>query len=181
MLQIDMSKKLVLLVMLLAMLPACAAQPDAVPAEAAPCPDASNYSELQEWLAMENRTSRLDTEQVVSELIRLGRPEGSTEVYLFGLLNQQLGTPSNWRQARNAFRQVKQDEQLTAEQRRIAAILEGYNISRLDSDKYRRDLVRDQKRLESELRAREQEIELLQQKIQAITDLEASMSTRKEQ
>ena len=76
---------------------------------------------------------------------------------------------------------MRKNTELTNEQRNIAAMLERYNIYRLDDNKDRNDMLRDQAELERTLDMLEQENTGLQEKIQAITDLEADMSTRIEQ
>lgn len=181
MLQTDMSKKLIFSLVLLSLVAGCAHQPVALEASTSECDCAQPFSELGEWLLMERRTSAMDTSEVVAELVKLGRPKTPTEQFYFGVLNQQLGTAANWRQARDAFRAVRKNTELPDEQRHIAAVLERYNIYRLDDNKDRNDMLRDQAELERALRQMERENTELQDKIQAITDLEADMSTRIEQ
>ena len=176
-----MPRTLILSAALMGLLTGCAQQATPPASEAARCQCAEPYQEMADWLAMERKTSAMDTSEVVAELVRLGRPVSPSEQFYFGTLNQQLGTPANWRQARDAFRAVRKNTELTNEQRNIAAMLERYNIYRLDDNKDRNDMLRDQAELESTLDMLKQENTGLQEKIQAITDLEADMSTRIEQ
>lgn len=130
---------------------------------------------------MERNTSAMDPATVVAELVKLGRPATAEQRFYYGLLNQQLDTPANWRQARNAFRKTRQDEALAAELRSLAAVLERYNRYRLEQNKARKSLLKDQQQLQSTLETKASENTELQEKIQAITELETDMSTRIEQ
>jgi hypothetical protein len=176
-----MPRTLILCTALTALLAGCAQQATTPATDSVSCQCAEPYEEMGEWLAMERRTSAMDTSEVVAELVRLGRPASASEQFYFGTLNQQLGTPANWRQARDAFRALRKNTELTNEQRNISAMLERYNIYRLDDNKDRNDMLRDQAELERNLEMLKQENAQLEQKIQAITDLEADMSTRIEQ
>lgn len=113
-----------------------------------------------------------------------GVPENGDDLYYFGLLNQQLKEYNHWIAARDAFRQVRKDPELELEQRQLAGILERYNQSRINAQS-RENELRDRYRLQQrELDAQDalaEENELLKKKIQALTDLEAVISTRKEQ
>ncbi len=174
-----MPQKLALCFVLLTSVTACTVQP--APVEAPPCPCQQPYAELQEWLALSARTTTMETSEIVAELVKLGRPQDATEKFYFGLLNQQLSTAANWRQARNAFREIRRDTALNTEQRRLAGILEQHNIGKLDNNADRKGLLRTQASLEASLAEKSQENLQLLEKIRAITDVEESMSTRIEQ
>lgn len=120
--------------------------------------------------------------EVQAELARIG-PESSAESDLFyvGLLNQQVKDYNHWIAARDVFRGLRKDPQLDAEQRQLAGILERYNQSRINWYSRQNELLERYRLLQRELDTLDDEKALLEKKIQALTDLEAVISTRKEQ
>lgn len=147
-------------------------EPPSPPTPAA-VPVASN-SPLSDWLDLQAAVAKMTVEQVNAVLESMPRPEGAHHLFYFGLLHQQSATYNGWMQARDIFRQLGGDETLPEQLRQLAGILEAYNQSRINAHQRYAQL---QQRID-EL---EQQKQLLDQKIQAITDLEAAMSTRKEQ
>ena len=123
----------------------------------------------------------MSTEEVVAKLIRVNEPEGAGQLFYYGLLNQQLQTFDAWAQARDTFRQLHENEELTAEQRQLAGILQSYNQNRINWYQRQGELLKQNAELKQQLSDAEQDKLLLEQKIQALTDLEAVISTRKEQ
>ena len=83
--------------------------------------------------------------------------------------------------ARDIFRQLNQDEALTTSQRRLAGLLERFNQSRINWFHSRDELRLEYEGLQARLTELQDRNTLLEQKIQAITDLEATISTRKEE
>jgi hypothetical protein len=147
-----------------------------------PDPDVLAYRALRDWLDKEQTVAAMKSnEEVVKELVKIGKPSKPDEWFYFGLLNQKLKTEASWIQARDAFREVSKATGITAEQRQLAAILELYNQSRINWYFEYREVQTDFVALQTELNQARQENGLLQQKIQAITDLETAISTRKEQ
>jgi hypothetical protein len=88
-------------------------------------------------------------------------------LFHYGLLKQQTDVFPHWAEARDIFRQLGADDGLAWEQRRLATILERYNQSRINWYEQYKTL--------------EDENLLLEKKIEAITELETTISTRKEQ
>ena len=76
---------------------------------------------------------------------------------------------------------LQQDETLTEAQRQLMVVLEAYNQNRINWYQRQSEAVKQNRKLEQQLSDAEQEKLLLEQKIQALTDLEAVISTRKEQ
>ena len=110
-------------------------------------------------------------EEVAQRLAAPDEPESTNTKFYMALLNQQLDVFTKWAQARDAFRTLAGDESLSWEQRRLAEILERYNQSRINwYEQYNH--------LETQLK---RENTVLEQKIEAITELETTISTRKEQ
>ncbi len=123
----------------------------------------------------------MSNDKVDQQLTNLGKPEGQQQLFYFGLLNQQLDAFTKWTQARDVFRKLAEDTVLAKEQRSLAAILERYNQSRINWYLQRQQLLENNETLKGKLRASLEDNELLERKIQAITELETSISTRKEQ
>ena len=121
------------------------------------------------------------------ELGRIEQSENPDEVFYFALLNQRIEAYGNWTLARDKFRELRSSSDLTDHQRQLASILEQYNQNRINWYK-RQELVRDENRaledsnhlLRNALVSAESEKVLLEEKIQARTDLETAISTRRE-
>jgi hypothetical protein len=174
-------KTLTMVFCALAILAGCAEAPPAKPQVATTPPEIIAYAALQRWLNQQQEVRAMTTEQVVAELVSLHIPEGADQLFYFGLLNQQLQTYSSWAQARDSFRQLHLDEDLTAEQRQLAAILQEYDQNRINWYQRQSELLIRHTEIQEQLQQAEQDRLLLEQKIQALTDLEAVISTRKEQ
>ena len=167
-------------VVLATLLAGCATAPPPVIVEVPATPDVSCAS-MQQWLNQQQEVSGLDKDEVVEQLVRLNKPEGIDQLYYYGLLNQQLQTQGAWVQARDSFRELQQKEGLTTEQRQLAGILLVYNQNRINWYQRQSELLVENAGLEKQLQQAEEDKVLLEQKIQALTDLEADISTRREQ
>ena len=113
-----MSRSLATVTLALAILSGCGAAPSQVAAPTAP--ETATSSTVQQWLSLQQDVASMNTEEVVAKLVRENKPEGAGQLFYYGLLNQQLQTFDAWAQARDAFRQLHEDEALTAEQRQLA-------------------------------------------------------------
>jgi hypothetical protein len=176
-----MSHSLIITALVLVTLAGCATQPPTTIDIANDVPPACNCTQLQNWLELQRKVSAMSIEKVEQKLTRLGEPKGNQQLFYVGLLNQQLDVFENWTQARDIFRQLAANIELTKEQRNLAAILERYNQSRINWYLQYRQALEDNQGLKAKLLVSQEEIELLEAKIQAVTDLETSISTRKEQ
>lgn len=179
-----MSRSLIytILFLLLGALAGCMTS-EPIPAEAVSVVVPARTSGLatQAWLNLQERVTELTPEEVNLELEGLIRPEDGPELFYFGLLNQQSQVYEGWIQARDAFRNLRNDATLEAEQRQLAGILEVYNQQRINWYQLYLELQGNNAELHQALNAAQLEKEQLQQKIQALTELEAQISTRKEQ
>lgn len=173
-----MSSSLIIAALVLAALAGCATQSQ--PTIETPA-DTPTCTQLQNWLELQREVSAMSIEKVDEQLTTLGEPKGPQQQFYFGLLNQQLDTFTKWTQARDVFRQLTDDAGIAKEQRNLAAVLERYNQSRINWYLQRRQLVKNNETLNAKLSASIEGNALLERKIQAITDLETSISTRKEQ
>lgn len=167
-----------IIALLLALVVGCAApRPEPVVAQAAASPPV-----LKSWLDLQASVAARSTEEVAAELTTMAEPPvGVDGLYYWGLLNQQLPTFNGWVRARDTFRQLHNDKTLPVQKRQLAGILEQYNQERINWYQRYSDLYRKYGLAQEQLRNTEQENQLLQRKIQAITDLEATISTRKEE
>jgi hypothetical protein len=173
-----MSSPLVIAAVVLVTMAGCATPPQ--PTIETPA-DAPTSTQLQNWLELQREVSAMSIEKVEQQLTDLGEPKGRQQLFYFGLLNQQLDAFTRWTQARDVFQQLAEDTGLAQEQRSLAAILERYNQSRINWYLQRRQLLENNETLKTKLRASVEDNELLERKIQAVTDLETAISTRKEQ
>lgn len=123
----------------------------------------------------------MSIEETSEELAGLDKPGNAGDLFYHALLNHQLQTNAAWVQARDAFRALQEDDELTVEQRQLAGILEAYNQNRINWYQRHSDLLVDNTRLQQQLRDTEQDKLQLEQKIQALTELEADISTRREE
>ncbi len=176
-----MSRALVLIAMALATLCSCVdSRPQAISAPPPPNPDVLAYRTLREWLDVEQTVAIMDIEQVTAALVKTGRPKSYREKFYYGLLNQKLNNMSSWTHARDTFLELSETPELTDDQRQLASILARYNESRINWYSEYQEARDDFASTQAELEAVRQENSLLRQKIQAITELETSISTRKE-
>lgn len=141
----------------------------------------TSYSSVEQWLQLQQDVTTLSTDEIVAKLVRVNKPEGLGQLYYYGLLNQQLKTYGAWVQARDTFRDLQLEDTLTEAQLQLVTLLEAYNQSRINWYQRQSELVKQNTVLEQQLGEAEQEKLQLEQKIQALTDLEAVISTRKEQ
>lgn len=177
-----MSRPLIIASILLATLSGCATQPDITVEVPPPAPDPQTCTceHLQKWLELQDRVSNMSAEKVQQQLASLDEPRGSWQQFYFGLLKQQLDEFVSWTQARDTFRELAADSGLVKEQRDLVTILQRHNQTRINWYMQHHKLLDDHETTAAKLDASLEENRLLQQKIQAITDVETSISTRKE-
>ncbi len=137
--------------------------------------------QLPRWLQLYEQATQLPPVPARAALADLGKPVNADDYYRAGLLYQQLQTYPGWMQARDYFRHVQQDMTLPAPQRQLAALLQAYNQDKINAHQLDTSLGKHNTRLQQQLQSAESEINLLKQKIQALTALEKTISTRKEQ
>ena len=177
-----MPRALIPAIVLLALMPGCALHP---PAEQAPRSTTTlkvvETCSLQRWLAMQEEVAAMTSEQAGAALDGVDPLASAADLFYFGLLKQQLQLYEAWTEARDAFRTLQDEAGVTLEQRQLAGILEAYNQRRINWYQRYARLQQQYDGVEQALADAEQEKALLQQKIQALTDLETVISDRKEQ
>tara|TARA_R110002110_G_scaffold91264_1_gene237358 strand:+ start:8414 stop:8938 length:525 start_codon:yes stop_codon:yes gene_type:complete len=164
----------------LALLGGCAVSTPAKVIEPQEADDVVTTS-LQRWLSLQQDVSIMSEAQVSERIRALEPPVDADDVYYYGLLHQQLNTFGAMTQARDTFRTLMQQAELSASQRQLVGILQQYNQSRINGYLQLQEMQMQQQDLQAQLTAIQQEKQILKQKIQALTDLEAAISTRREQ
>ena len=172
-----MSRTLAIALLTLAVGVGCAATPSSV---VKPEPDVVLYSGVQQWLELHQDVSSMSNEAVAEILANAPVSQGVNELYYYALLQQQLQNYPAWVLARDAFRVLHADEDLTVAQRQLAKVLQAYNQNRINWYQRHSELLKEQASLQQQLQNAERDKLLLEKKIQALTDLQAVISTRKE-
>jgi hypothetical protein len=148
----------------------------------------NDYEELRKWLSLHRDVESMSTTQATAALRSSRKSEKPDDVFYYALLNQRIDAYGNWTLARDKFRELSTTPGLTDQQRQLVLIFERYNQTRINWY-MRRELVEHNNRvlkhenqaLHGELATSQSERLLLQQKIQAITDLETAIIIREEQ
>lgn len=177
-----MSRALVNIFGLLACLTlaACTATAPAVTAPVEPVAKAPPILPVQRWLRWQDTVSTMSAEQLSTAVEGTAEPSTPNQSFYYGLLRQQSDAYDGWVRARDIFRQLTENEELTRGERRLAALLERYNQSRINWYQSREVLRAQHVELEAKVAVLQQQNRLLEQKIKAITELEATISTRME-
>jgi DNA repair exonuclease SbcCD ATPase subunit len=138
-------------------------------------------SPVREWLAWQAQLAALESSDIEAQLANLAAPATADQRFYYALLNQETARYDNWVTARDFFRQLHLDNSLQAEQRELAGLMEQYNQKRINWHHRHEQLQQRYRELEDHLRQLQQQNTLLEQQIQAITDLEETISTRREE
>jgi hypothetical protein len=174
-----MSRTIVLLPLLLLLGGCAASHPSQVTRKSVT--EVVEFCSIQQWLALQEEVASLSSEEAGARLAKMTRHDDTFDLFYFGLLKQQVPSYDAWTEARDAFRQLREDVAVTGEQRQFAGMLEGFNQSRINWYQKYSDLQTEQENLQRQLLAAQEEKLLLEQKIKALTDIEAAISDRKEQ
>lgn len=127
------------------------------------------------WLRIADLYMELTPHQARQRLDKISDKEKtSLQWFRYGLLNQQLAERAGWIRARDAFRHVLASQNLGQDVKGLVKLLLRHNQSMINWEaRYSKATLQLQ---ESENMQR-----VLEEKIQAITNLEQNMSSRKEQ
>ena len=136
---------------------------------------------LAQLLNLEQGVVGMDTEQIEERLTHIDRADGIGQLFYYAVLNQHLPTYGAWTIARDTFQKLQDNEDLPTELRQFAGLLRKYNQSRINAYSEQQDLLSQHSEVQQELQQAEDERLLLEQKIQALTELETVISTRKEE
>lgn len=140
------------------------------------------------WLAISKEVDAMTPEQAVIALNKLSAPVRHDDLFYYGVLNQKLGRIDGWIQARDAFRKLENDPVVKPTIRELARILEAHNQSLINWHQRHQNLqkelaesVLDRESLKHKRVLMKQKNKVLEQKIEALTELEAVISDRKKQ
>ena len=175
-----MSRTLILLLINFAILSGCAIQPPADTVQDSAATMVA-FPDIEQWLDLQQEVEAMDSAQVAERLSGIEKSVELRQLYYYGLLNQQLQSYGAWTVARDTFQKLQENEDLPKQQRQLAGILRQYNQNRINGYLRYNSLLTEQTRLQQALSQAEQEKQLLEQKIQALTALEAAISTRREE
>jgi hypothetical protein len=143
--------------------------------------EVSSYPSVEQWLNLQQQVEAMDLTEVKTRLEAADKSDGVRELYYRGVLNQRLPSYGAWTVARDAFQKLQEDEQLPAPQRQLASIFRQYNQNRINSYQRYDALLANRNQTQQDLGQAEQDKEVLEQKIRALTEVEAAISTRKEE
>ena len=129
-------------------------------------------SHIQVWLGLTERVKQMTLEQVEQALSQMDKPKQGQQLFYYGVLNQRMNQRDNWVQARDAFRTLHQDETLASELRILSGLLEAHNQALINWHKRHGNL-------QTELAHSVIDRALLARKIEALTELEENIRTRK--
>jgi hypothetical protein len=133
------------------------------------------------WLRWQESVSTMTEPQLATALEGMAKPENANQRFYYALLRQQANDYDSWVAARDIFRALQEDAAVAPGQRQLAGILERYNQSRINWFHSRDELRQQYEALQQQVTELQAQNSLLEQKIQAITELEATISTRKEE
>lgn len=136
---------------------------------------------LNNWLDMSSQLEAMPSDEVVARLKVANNPQTVNERFYYGLLNQQLGRLDGWVQARDSFRSLADDETLDSSSRELARILQVHNQALINWYERHRHLQKELAVSVLDRELLEERHKELEQKIEALTTLEAVISNRKQQ
>lgn len=179
MLQRKVYRTLTITLLTLVALVACTMPPSVVVKQ--PNPDVVIYTGVQQWLKLQQDIAGMDADELHAALAGKVAPEGRNELYHYALLLQHSQNYAAWVKARDTFRHLSADEGLTESQRQLVDIFQAYNQLRINGYQRQNELLDEQAKLQQQLHQAAQDKLLLEQKIQALTELEAAISIRREE
>lgn len=136
---------------------------------------------LNHWLVISEEVNAMSAEQVGAALKDLDSPVSQSALFYYGALNQKLGRIDGWIQARDTFRKLGSDQTLGSGIRELARIHEAHNQMLINWHERHRHLQKELAESVLDHEVLEKKHQLLEQKIEALTDLEAVISHRKQQ
>lgn len=175
-----MSRSLIPLLLGLTLLAGCATQ-QAPKEPAGDTTEVARYPSIEQWLNLELDVSSMKTTEVKERLALVDRSDGVGQMFYYGVLNQQLPSYGAWTLARDTFQRLQDMEELPTEHRQLARLLRKYNQSRINTYLRQQDLQNEYSLLQQELLQARAGKQQLEQKIQALTELETVISIRKEE
>lgn len=163
-----------------------------LPAPAAPgvpaALDAALNADLEPWLGEISRLMAFSEEQAEAELQQTftSAAQQPERLFRYALLNQQLKDRLGWIRARDSLQQLSAHADLSMPLLALVRLLEFHNQAMINADSRQTRLLnalqeeqQQRQRLAAELLLSQQQVVELSQKIEALTNLERSMSIRR--
>ena len=165
------------LLVLLILLAGCQmGPPGGGPGEAAR-PYVVDMAPLVLWLETAQAYQELASTQAQQRLTEMPVSAEPLTQFKRALLFQQLGVKEGWINARDIFRTLALNPQLSSQQQYLAELFNRYNQALINSTQ----LQQDQLQKNQQVINLQQQVEELEQKVKALTNLEQSISNRKAQ
>jgi hypothetical protein len=139
------------------------------------------YPTVEQLLNMQQSVDSMEPAEAAERLAKVDKTAGVRQLFYFGLLNQRLEMYGAWTVARDTFQKLQENEKLHREPRQLAGILRQYNQSRINNYLRQEALLGEKTELQQQLDQAREEGQLLKQKIQALTEVETAISTRREE
>lgn len=136
---------------------------------------------LNNWLAISRRVSSMTETEVAVAIKNLATPQNHQALFYYGVLNQNLGRIDGWVQARDTFRELTNEDNLAPNLRELARIFLVHNQALINWHTRHRGLQKELVESVLDREHLEHDLELLELKIEALTDVEAVISSRKQQ
>jgi hypothetical protein len=136
---------------------------------------------LNNWLDISSQLEEIPVDEVLARLKAVENPQTVNERFYYGLLNQRLGRLDGWVQARDSFRGLANDVTLDSSSRELARILQVHNQALINWYERHRHLQKELAVSVLDRELMEEKHKELEQKIEALTTLEAVISNRKQQ
>ena len=143
-------------------------------------PVVSVYPSVEQWLNLQREVEAMDIAEVKRRLDTADKSDSVRQLYYRGVLYQRLPEYGAWTVARDAFQKLQENEQLPPPQRQLAGILRQYNQTRINNYQRYSALLASRNETEQHLGQAVHDKELLEQKIRTLTEVEAAISTRRE-
>ncbi|MBN7798680.1 hypothetical protein [Parahaliea mediterranea] len=145
-----------------------------VPRTARPCVTAPATA-LERWMGEMTSVDKLSQEQAREQLsLMRGAGDSAFERYRYALLNQRIGDGAGWIRARDTLRGLREEGLAEPGLMQLVALLQRFSQAMINADAR-------QQQLAEELLSSQQEREALADKIEALTNIEQTISERKNQ
>ncbi len=144
--------------------------------------------DLERWLSEVSRLMTLTEEQVQAELQQsvTTKADPPEQLFRYALLNQQLKDWLGWIRARDSLEKLAANPELSASLLALVRLLQFHNQSMINAEARQSRLlsaIQEQDRIQqqhmAELQLRQDQVLELSNKIEALTNLEKSMSIRR--
>ncbi len=137
-------------------------------------PEVVDLDQLVLWVQTAHASTQLSPAQALERISELEtRKMSHYERFRYAALNQQLNDRTGWIRARDTLRDLAQERTLPDNLQQLAILLQQHNQAMINAEARRHQMAH-------ELDAAQVAQQALEQKIQALTNLEQQLSNRKE-